>query len=167
MFCPNCGQKTNIEQSYCRLCGVELGETSHKISKYYADLEGEVDWFKRAGLFFIGIAASFILVFSVMIILIALRIGGDGLPSLLLLLTILTTVLSGTVSVLYFEGKQSKKLKKELAKYKAFAPVSFETKTTGKMLNESTIALIGSVTDNTTELFTSKIPRTRTSGELS
>lgn len=166
MFCPNCGQKTNFEQVYCRSCGAELSETSHKMSKYYADSEEKVDWFKRIGLFSIGTLASFILVFSVMAILIALRIGGDGLSPLLFLLVGLTALLSGTVPVLYFEGKQSKKLKKEFARDKTFTSVSLETKTTGKMLNESTFTPIGSVTDSTTEIFTSKIPRTQTSGEL-
>lgn len=167
MFCPNCGQETNLEQTYCRSCGAEIREPSYKVSKHDADLEVKTDWLKRAGLFSIGIINSFALIIIAMIILRAFDMGGDrGLPFLLLLLMSLTAILAGTVSVLYFEKTQSGKLKKRLTKGKKLVPALFEQKSTRKKLNESSFQQINSVTDHTTELFTSKISRIKTSGEL-
>jgi hypothetical protein len=163
MFCPNCGQKTNFEQIYCRSCGTELSETSHKISKYYAGLEEKIDWLKRTGLFSIGVVLGVALIFLVILFHDAFRLEKG--PVILFFMGF-SVVLMGVVSVLYFEKRQSKKIKAELLQDKHFAPSVLEMRSTNRELNESSFQPIGSVTDYTTELFTSKIPRARTSGEL-
>lgn len=163
MFCPNCGQKTNYEQVYCRSCGAELGETSHKMSKYYADLEGKTDWLKRIGLFSIGLISNVILILGFMIFSQAFRLRSDAA---IIFFMLMSCLLTGFVSVLYFEKKRSKKVKREFAQDNNFAPHLIEIRKSNRELNESTFQPIGSVTDHTTELFTAKIPRTRTSGEL-
>lgn len=165
MFCPNCGQKTNYEQIYCRSCGAEFGEITHKMSKFFADSEGKTDWFKRGGLFFIGVVFSSILFFLLLLLLDSMRLGGDrSIFILLFLFMSLSAILIGLISVLYFEKRQQKKTKRELAKDKNFVSPLIEKRHTNRELNESTFAPIGSVTDSTTELFATKIPRT--SGEL-
>lgn len=164
MFCPNCGQKTNYEQSYCRFCGNEVGESSQNLSRNYTEAPERFDGLKRIGLFSIGVVLSIIFLFAFVVFGRAFRLGdGAGIFFLMFLITIL----SGWISVLYFEKWQSKKVRRESAKDKRNLPPLLEIRQTNRELNESSFQPIGSVTDHTTKLFTSKIPRTKTSGELS
>ena len=163
MFCPNCGQKIDYEQAYCRFCGTEVGDSSQNLSRYRAELPERFDGLKRIGLFSIGVVLSIILLFAFVVFGRAFRLGdGAGIFFLMFLITIL----SGWISVLYFEKWQSKKVKKESAKDKRNLPPLLEIRPTNRELNESSFQSISSVTDHTTELFTAKIPRTKTSGEL-
>lgn len=163
MFCPNCGQKANLEQVYCRSCGVGLGETSHKLSKFYSELEEKIDWFRRAGLFSTGLVLA-----GTLFALFSIAINEMQLGKLLSLLVVCSVpaVLAGVVFVLYYEKIHSKKVKKELIEDKNLAPPIIETRMTNRQLNESSFQPIGSVTENTTELFVAKIHQARTSGEL-
>lgn len=161
MFCPNCGEKIVFEQVYCRSCGMGIGEMSQSLSKYQAELEGKTDWLKRIGLFSIGIVSGLILLFVFIVFARGFRLSENAG---IFFLFSLIAVLSGIISVLFFEKSKPKKAKSEVIENKNYIKPAVESWKTSKQLDESSFQPIGSVTDNTTELFTAKVRRT--SGEL-
>ena len=51
MFCPNCGAKNNVEQNYCRGCGLRLGAIVEAVadqfpSKEFADFQRKKELFE-------------------------------------------------------------------------------------------------------------------------
>ena len=56
MFCPNCGAENKIEQNFCRSCGLKLDAISHAVAaqfptKEYAELQKRKELFEKLGFF--------------------------------------------------------------------------------------------------------------------
>lgn len=126
MFCHNCATKIEDGENFCRNCG----EMSVSIAAY----DNEVNWFKRSGLFLLGIF-SFCIFLLILTFLIETFLPSWKSPQMsILILFVSGVLLSGLTSVLLTEKKRIKKKTAETRKKKQFVvpknePLILEEKT--------------------------------------
>jgi len=170
MFCPNCGNKIETGQSFCRTCGVELGKSLQILTTNGSKAIEKTDWLKRMGLFSLG-AIGGIGVATLFVFLIAgiLRLSQEfGLFSFM----ILSVIIWGVIAVMFFEKYKPKNKRPQESEDKSadkegyLPPYRAELWKTNRQLKESTFEPIPTVTEHTTELFYSERGRPKTSGEL-
>ncbi len=164
MFCPNCGTKNDIQQSFCRACGMELTEVLQSLSKINDLIVGNDDWLKKIGVFSIGVFGALIICLLTIAIFSSLRLGID---LALVFLMILFGLSLGFLSVTFldkYQSREAKKLKKVDEIYHSTHQI--ERLNTNKQLKESTLVPIPSVTEQTTELFYLEKLKPKTSGDL-
>ncbi len=165
MFCPNCGNVTKTNQSFCRSCGMELGVISEELSKLYDTPNENSDYFKKFGIISVGLLIGMIITFLLVVLVRKELHLTDNIAYVVFVF--LSMFLWAIISMMLIEKHLSKKKKpqnKELNEY--LPPNQVESWKSGKQLNESTFNPISSVTEPTTELIYAKKPQLQTSGEL-
>lgn len=153
MFCPNCSAKNDEKQNYCRFCGLNLQATAKSLTTQIvhgdnSDSLKKLSAVKRAVDF-----ASALLVGTLIISIIAdifFRIEfGKGLLSIIVGLFVLIQIAQGIIG--YFQREDRSKSTTE--KLKPNEVEHFESKENAKLLEEKPFEPVGSVTENSTELF--------------
>ena len=148
MFCSECGRDIEANQSFCRSCGCEVGETDEKSI-----------WLKRIGTFAVG-AFIGILVILLMTILTTILPINDRDTKFYIFFVVLSVILFGIASSLFFERRPTRKQKRSKKES------SLESGQPFPQLPVSTIEPIPSVTENTTELLGLKKRGSKASDEL-
>ena len=164
MFCPTCGTKNDIQQSFCRTCGMELKEVLQTLSKNEGFKIEDSDWLKKLGVFTIGGFAAFIICLLTIAVFSSLSFP---IGAALIFLMILFGLTLGFLSVTLFDKHQLKNaIKAQKNDENYLTPQQIERWHTNKQLNESSFEPIPSITEPTTELFFSGRRKPKTSGEL-
>lgn len=162
MFCPNCGTKNEIQQSFCRSCGMELKNIAQTLSKNAGLKIEDSDWLKKLGVFTIGSFSALIICLLTIAVFSSLRLN---IGSAFVFMMVLFGLTLGYLSVILFDKHQLKKAMKTKAE-NYLAPQQIERWNTNKQLIESSFEPIPSVTENTTDLFYVEKLKPKTSGDL-
>jgi hypothetical protein len=164
MFCPNCGTKNDVQQSFCRSCGMELKDVLQSLSKIEGFKIANTEWLKKLGIFTIGGFAGLIICLFLVLVFSSIRLD---LGSALVVTMILFGITLGVLTVNLFNNFELKNLLKSKSKRENLpGPLQFERLHTNKQLNESSFEPIPSITESTTELIYMEKIKPKTSGEL-
>ena len=155
MYCPNCGKTNSAEQKFCRSCGLSLEKAVQSLAEQLPALELDKSLrerqrrVERLTNIVAGSAVS-IVVFGVLwgIIYEIIIVKGAVIPGLFFLAFIVGIVLFAMLSM-YGES-----LRKAAAKRQVSEPLLPHAADTGKLLSETRIEPIPSITEHTTELLT-------------
>lgn len=152
MYCPNCGKENSTEQKFCRSCGLSLEKTVESLADQLPELELDKRLRERQRrvdqlIYIVAGTAISIVVAGVFwgIIYEIIIVKGDVIPGLLFLAFITGVVLFGLLSI-YRESLNKAATKRQLSE-----PAQLVADT-GKLLPESRIEPLPSVTERTTEL---------------
>ena len=153
MFCPNCGSKNSTQQKFCRACGLSLEKTAQSLveqipAKIDQSLERRKEKLERFGVIALGGvgvvgvgALSYMIIFNMMLAQ-GKILGG---------LALLTIIICGLLAVFFFN--YANYLKETAVKNRLQPPEEMpEYETPAKLLNDSYLEPIPSVTERTTEL---------------
>ena len=153
MFCPNCGSKNSTQQKFCRSCGLSLEKSAQSLveqipAKIDQSLERRKEKLERfgaialSGVGVVGVGAlSYLIIFN-MILAQGKILGG---------LALLTIIICGLLAVFFFN--YANYLKETAVKNRLQPPEEMrEYETPAKLLNDSYLEPIPSVTERTTEL---------------
>jgi hypothetical protein len=154
MFCPNCGKSTSAEQKFCRSCGLSLEKTVQSLAEQLAagDLDKNLQDKQRKVERWIKIVAGSVISLVTISVLWGILyeliiVKGDVLEGLGFLFFILGLI-TFALLVLYRESLV-KKSAKRLPSQTSPLPQAEKTE---KLLAESHLAPLPSVTEHTTEL---------------
>lgn len=158
MFCPNCGAKNQSDQSYCRSCGLKLGEITQFVSEQfpteeYAALQRRKDRLEKLGL--LSLSLFGFLVFALILAKAAyykiILFGSD----IIFGAAFVAMIISGLLSVVFFNYS---KLFMNLDKVNHRLPSPAESDSPGaptaKLIEDKPFEPVPSVTENTTDLLT-------------
>ena len=153
MFCPNCGSKNSTQQKFCRSCGLSLEKSAQSLveqipAKIEQSLERRKEKLERfgfialSGVGIVGVGAlSYMIIFNMMLAQ-GKILGG---------LALLTIIICGLLAVFFFNYANF--LKETAVKNRLQLPEEMrEYETPAKLLNDSYLEPIPSVTEGTTEL---------------
>ena len=154
MFCPNCGSKNSTQQKFCRSCGLSLEKSAQSLveqqipAKIDQSLERRNKKLERFGyIALIGVGIVGVGAMSYMIISDMMLVQGKILGGLALL----TIIICGLSAAFFFNYANF--LKKTAVKNRLQPPEEMrEDETPAKLLNDSYLEPIPSVTERTTEL---------------
>jgi hypothetical protein len=152
MFCPNCGSKNSTQQKFCRSCGLSLEKSAQSLveqipAKIDQSLERRKEKLERFGFIaLIGVGIVGVGAFSYMIIFNMMLAQGKILGGL----AFMTIIICGLLAVFFFNYANF--LKKNAVKNQLPPEEMPEYETPAKLLNDSYLEPIPSVTERTTEL---------------
>ena len=154
MFCPNCGSKNSTQQKFCRSCGLSLEKSAQslvqqipaKIDQSLARRKEKLERFgfiALIGVGVVGVGAMSYMIISDMMLAQGKILGG---------LALLTIIICGLSAAFFFNYANS--LKETAVKNRLQPPEEEmrESETPAKLLNDSYLEPIPSVTERTTEL---------------
>jgi hypothetical protein len=153
MFCPNCGSKNSTQQKFCRSCGLSLEKAAQSLveqipAKIDQSLERREKKLERfgfialSGLGVVGAGALFYMIIFKMMLENGKILGGFAL---------LTIIICGLLAAFFFN--YANYLKETTVKNRLQPPEEMpEYETPAKLLNDSYLEPIPSVTERTTEL---------------
>lgn len=153
MFCPNCGSKNSTQQKFCRSCGLSLEKTAQslveqipaKIDQSIESREKKLERFGVIALSCLGVVGAGALIY--MIIFKMMLADGKILGGFALL----TMIIFGLLAVFFFN--YARYLKETAVKNRLQPPEEMrESETPAKLLTDSYLEPIPSVTERTTEL---------------
>ena len=153
MFCPNCGSKNSTQQKFCRSCGLSLEKSAQSLveqipAKIDQSLERRKEKLERFGVIALGGvgvvgvgALSYMIIFNMMLAQ-GKILGG---------LALLTIIICGLSAAIFFNYANF--LKEKADKNRLQPPEEMrEDETPAKLLGDSYLEPIPSVTERTTEL---------------
>jgi hypothetical protein len=158
MYCPNCGNKSSVEQKFCRSCGIGLEKVAHALTE---QLPAETDEsvlaqkqkLERAGVALLGVfgvgvlsAILYGIVYRVMIVEGRIWEGA-------MLLVFITLISSALFAVYLFARAgelEESRAKRRAPQTPTELPQGAET-ATAKLISEGTLDPVPSVTEQTTE----------------
>lgn len=155
MYCPNCGNKTSIDQNFCRSCGLGLEKIAVSLSeqrpaKVDLSLQERKERLEKLGVAALSVFGLGFLGFVVyLIVQKIIAKGGDPL-TLFGMLGFLLMVLCGLTAVVLFA--RAKDLSDKSSKRQQQNLVGGTQ--TGQLLSEGHFEPIPTVTERTTELLT-------------
>lgn len=155
MYCPNCGKENSAEQKFCRSCGLSLEKAVQSLVEQLPALELDKNLRERqerVDRWLVILAASGISVFVV----------GILWAIIYKLIIIKGEVLEGSVFAAFFVGLiifallalYSESLRKTAGKRQMLQAPPKEVSDTAKLLPDSQVEPVPSVTERTTELLT-------------
>lgn len=157
MFCPNCGANNTTEQKYCRACGLNLEETALSLlaqipsAESAALLRRQRQLEKFGNVAFGGFGIVLLAGIGTVIYLIVSKLifsGQNVFGGILLVAFIIFAALS--LAYVFFNEELKERRKKTNPLFEIGAEKKIET---GKLLEARPFEPIGSVTENSTELF--------------
>lgn len=153
MYCPNCGKSNSAEQKFCRSCGLSLEKTVQSLADQLPALELDKQLRERERkvdrlINIVAGSAISIVVAGVLwgIIYEIIIVKGEVIPGLFFLAFIIGAILLGLLSI-YRES-----LRKTAGKRQIPQPQQQLVANTGKLLSESSVEPLPSITERTTEL---------------
>ena len=153
MYCPNCGKTNSAEQKFCRSCGLSLEKAVQSLAEQLPGLELDKNLRERQLkvdrliTIVVGSAISIVLVGVLWGIIYGIIIvNGQVTVGLFMLAFIVGMILFGLLSM-YRDSLRKAAAKRQLSE--ASPPLVADT---GKLLSESRVEPIPSVTEHTTEL---------------
>lgn len=157
MYCPNCGQATSTEQKFCRSCGLSLEKTAQSVVEQLPAVELNKHLRERQRrverlLYTLGGSAAVVLVVSLFwTITNEIIIGKGHVVGGLIFLAFILGFIVFALLMLYRES-----LLKASSKRSSAQPTLPQVEHTARLLPESYIEPIPSVTERTTELLVAK-----------
>ncbi len=156
MYCPNCGNLNSTEQKFCRSCGLALEKIVQSLAeqtqpaaldKEIQERQRKVDlWLKIVG----GAAATIVAGGVLWGIVYEVILGKADLVAGLMLLGFMIGLILFALLMLYRESLEKRQGKRDLPK-----PAEPQAADTAKLLAESFVQPMQSVTERTTEFITS------------
>jgi ABC-type bacteriocin/lantibiotic exporter with double-glycine peptidase domain len=154
MYCPSCGKENDIEQKFCRTCGLNLEPSALSVLEQKpgggrAAIRRQERNLERFGtIAFTGLAIAIVLGVLAMMYAILDRFvfSGDNPLIGVLLMAFLLFAMLALAYVFWREHLNDKRKTLQSTP----AAHSLPTPPTGKLLNESTIDLVPSVVEETT-----------------
>jgi len=153
MFCPSCGSKNSTQQRFCRSCGLSLEKIAQSLveqlpSKPNESLEKRKDKLERLGVIalsgfgVVGVGFLFYLIIFKMMLAEGKVLAG---------LAFLALIICGLLAVVFFNYANS--LKDAAVKNRLQEPDELpQDEMSVKLLNDSYLEPMPSVTERTTEL---------------
>lgn len=156
MYCPNCGEENQAEQSYCRYCGLKLDAIVQMVgdqfpTKEYAELRKRKERFEKLGLISISVAAflAFALIFTKAAYYKIILFGAD----LIFGAAFVALLIFGLMSVFFFNYP---KLFMKFEKINPRLPAPDESEPmpgdNARLIEERPFEPVSSVTEDSTEL---------------
>ncbi len=156
MFCPNCGADNQIEQNFCRSCGLNLEDSARSLIAQIPTAETErlktrEKWLENFGAFaWYGFGTVLLLGICGIIYAIVNSMILTGKNVWVGLLLVFFVIFAALLEIYIFINEDLKSTKE---KYKWQPPHEIAApKTTGKLLEEKPFEPIPSVTENSTKL---------------
>ncbi|HWN09692.1 MAG TPA: zinc ribbon domain-containing protein [Pyrinomonadaceae bacterium] len=156
MYCPNCANKVSLDQRFCRSCGLALDKIAQSLGEQLPTTVSENLLAKKDKLERLGVAALSVFGLGVLglilygIVYQMMIMRGRILGGLALLGLVILGV-CGLLSVVLFE--KAEELKKTATQHRLPQPAELpEPATTAKLLPESHLEPLPSVTERTTDL---------------
>ena len=157
MFCPNCASKIEIEQKFCRSCGLKLEAVVQVISeqiptKEFAKMQKRKEMFEKLGIFSLSAFAliGFAFIISAVGYYKIILFGAD----VIFWSAFGAFAAFGLLAVFFFNYPKLF-MKLQTVNPRLLKPEEREiSEPTNKLLQEGFIEPLPSVTENSTELFT-------------
>ena len=161
MYCPICSTKSSLDQKYCRYCGFGLEKIAQSVSeqlptKIEENLQERKNKLERLGVAALSVFGLGVLGFFLYVVGYKLMLSQGKLLAALGVLGLLVVLGSGLISVLLFA--KAKDIQDASSK-RRLQPADEMPATSGtsKLLHESRLEEVPTVTERTTELlFTEK-----------
>ncbi|HEX6126169.1 MAG TPA: zinc ribbon domain-containing protein [Pyrinomonadaceae bacterium] len=159
MFCPNCGAKNNVEQNYCRGCGLRLGAIVEAVadqfpSKEFADFQRKKEMFDRIGIFCLSIAG---LVGFALLLFKAAQYKAELFGEEILLWSAIGALIGFLLLSVFFFNYTKAFLKRPVMS--SSDKNSFSPAVTTKLIEDRPYDYVSSVTDATTDLLKTPVSR--------
>jgi hypothetical protein len=152
MHCPGCGSKISGAQQFCRACGLDLEQVSRFLAAQLLasprELQGKGQMIEKWGSNLLLGSLGLLYVALCWIIIDQVIIGGGQALAGLALLTILTGIALGSALKGYASSLRKSLNKHEPLRSTGIGSPEDET----KLLPDSQVASVSSVTEHTTEL---------------
>lgn len=160
MHCPNCGSKISGAQQFCRACGLDLEQVSRFLAAQLLaeplELQQKRHMMEKWGSNLLFGSLALLYVAICWIIIEQVIIGGGQALAGLAFLTILSGIALGALLKSYASSLRKSLNKREPLGSTAIGPPGDET----KLLPQSQVAAVSSVTEHTTELLMAQDKRT-------
>lgn len=165
MYCPNCGNTTSSEQSFCRTCGLGLEKIAQsldeqlpaKLDKTLQDRKDKIERLGVAALSVFGLGILGLILYGIVyrVILVQGRVlEGVGLLGFIIL------VACGLLSV-YLFAKADEVKKAQNTRLATQSGELTEKRTTAKLLPDDSREPVASVTERTTDFLLAEKRRDR------
>lgn len=162
MYCPNCGKTNSAEQKFCRSCGLSLEKAVQSLAEQLPALELDKNLRARQRrvdrlINIVAGSAISVVVVSVLwgIIYEIIIVKGEVIKGLFFLTFIVGMILFALLSI-YGESLRKAAIKRRLPE-----PTLPKAADTGRLLSESGVEPIPSVTERTTDLLMEEKGSTR------
>ena len=155
MYCPNCGNKTSVDQNFCRACGlglekIALSLTEQLPTKPNRGLQEQKERYEKLGVVALSVFGLGLLSFLVYSIGSKLMVSKGDLVAVLAIIGFIIMIACGLASVILFA--KAKEVGQEATKRQPQDLSSGEQ--TKVLLTEGHFEPVPTVTDRTTELLT-------------
>jgi hypothetical protein len=164
MYCPACSQKNEIEQKFCRACGMNLEQSVASLLSQFGDdarnvlLHSEKKLERFGSIAFTGFGVVIGLAILAFVYLIATRMIISGTQPLAGVLAIAFIIFAGLTLGYVFWAEWLKEKKKKLTTTRASQDRSaIEPAETSRLLSDQHFEPVPSVVEDTTELL--RVPR--------
>lgn len=161
MFCPNCGAKNNVEQNYCRGCGLRLGAIVEAVadqfpSKEFADFQRKKEMFERMGVLCLSIAG---LVGFALLLFKAAQYKAELFGEEVLLWSAIGALIGFLLLSVFFFNYTKAFVTRPTTSRQDEKPLSAAT--TAKLIEDRPAEYVSSVVEGTTELLKNPASRRR------
>lgn len=156
MYCPTCSTKISLDQKFCRSCGLGLEKIAQSVSeqlptKLDENLRDRKNKLERLGVTALSIFGVGVLGLFIYIVGYKLMLSQGKILAALGILGLIVILGSGLLSVLLFA--KAKEVEEAATRRRLEEPAEIpEAASTSKLLPESHLKPMPSVTDRTTEL---------------
>ena len=154
MFCPNCGNKSSVDQRFCRSCGLGLEKVSQSLTEQLPNasalnLQQQKEKLQRLGMVALGVFGFGVGSFILYSVFYKLMVSQGKVMAALGVLGVLIMIASGLASVILFAKANEVK---EVPPGRIDRAELSNERTTQELLSERRPVPSFSVTDRTTEL---------------
>lgn len=154
MYCPNCGKKTEIDQKFCRACGLGLDKIAQSLGEQLPARVDESLLERKERLEKFGVAALSVFglgVLSLLLYLLGRKVIEEGnVVEALVMLGLFVMLGSGVLSVILFA--RAKELGEKAGKRQLQPSTTAKSESTRELLPEGRMEPVPTVTERTTEL---------------
>ena len=156
MYCPNCGNKTSVEQKFCRSCGLSLEKIAQSLAEQLPtqldeSLQAQKEKIERLGFYALCIFGAGVLSLILYGVVYKLMLIEGKIFDGLMTLAFIALIACGLLAVILFA--HANELGKDKSKRQLPQPDELpQGETTSKLQPETHLQPLPSVTERTTEL---------------
>jgi hypothetical protein len=157
MFCPNCGNKTSIDQNFCRACGLGLEKIAVSLNeqlptKVNLSLQEKKERFEKLGVAALSVFGLGLLSLIIYGIVYKLMMSEGDILSALAAIGLIIMIACGIASAILFA--KANEAGEAATKRKPQQTLPAEGESTRELLTEGHFEPVPTVTERTTDLLT-------------
>ena len=157
MFCPNCGNKTSIDQNFCRACGLGLEKIAVSLNEQLptrvdVSLQEQKERFEKLGVAALSVFGIGLFSIIVYLVVYKLMLSEGNILTGLAALGFIIMIACGLASVFLFA--KANEAGEAATKRKPQQALPAEGESTRELLTEGHFEPVPTITERTTDLLT-------------